>query len=112
MPDVFFPRIIQTQLLSYDAINITGVQNAKFYFSGGTIRVFFSNNGSLTADDGTYEEYTGTIASGVPFTFTFTTTGQYLRMRVVLDSGAKLYAPKISESEQDYLWQGTVIRGS
>lgn len=83
----------------------------KFYFTGGGIRVLFSNDGGISTDNGTYEEYTGTISSGVSFDFSFTTTGQVLRMRVVIDAGAKLYSPQTNQEESDFLWQGIVQRG-
>lgn len=112
MPDLLLPRLVQSDVLFYDAVNITGVQNLIFYFSGGGINVFLSNNGSVTEDNGTYEEVTSSILSGIPFSHTFASTGQVLRMRVVIDGGAKLYAPMTNGEESDYLWQGQIVRAS
>lgn len=110
MADVFFPRIVQTDVLFYDAVDISGVTGMMFYFRGGGLRIELSNNGGVTSDSGTYEEVTAAILSGVPFAHTFSTTGQVLRMRLILDGGTTLYSPNINGAEQDYLWQGQVVR--
>lgn len=110
MPDVFFPRLVQTEVLFYDAVDISGVQNMVFYFVGGGIKVYLSNDGSTASDNGTYEEVTASILSGISFSHTFSTTGQVLRMRVVLDGGTTMYAPITNDEESDFLWQGQVVR--
>lgn len=102
------PKLLQSQVLFYDDANIASLL-FKVYYTG-TIHVLFSNDGSIASDDGTYEEYTGTIVSGTAFTHTFSSTGKVLRMRIYLEPGATLYTPITNNNETDYMYSGTITR--